>query len=219
LTFTVAGVSDQPVSVTVNRDLETLVTTLQGLVDDFNAAVDKAQKAGAYDANTETPGILQGEGALNTIESRLANMFLNTVYATAGLLRLSDVGIRSDSGGHFRFDEEAFRTAYNKDPEGVERFFTDPDHGVAVQMQAQIEQMTDSDGLIPQATATLDDRTELLQERVDQLNEQLDRKRARLTREFQAMEAALAALQSQQTALSSLAALANSATLTTSSST
>jgi flagellar hook-associated protein 2 len=210
LTLNATGVSDQPVTVSVNRDLDTLVTTLQGLVDDYNAAVDRVQEAGAYDAETETPGILQGEGTLNTIESRLSRMFINTIYAGGPFTRLSDVGIKSESGGHFTFDEEQFREAYQTDPEGIERFFTDSQFGVAVQIQTQINQITDTEGLIPQATATLDEHSDLLQERVTELNDQLDRKRARLTTEFQAMEAALAQLQSQQAALTSLAALADS---------
>ena len=207
LTFNATGVSDQPVTVSVNRDLDTLVTTLQGLVDDYNAAVDRVKKSGAYDAGTETPGILQGQGARNTIESRLSRMFVGPLYAGGPFTRLSDVGIKSESGGHFTFDEAKFRGAYQTDPEGIERFFTDSQYGVAVQIQTQINQITDTEGLIPRATATLDDRSELLQERVTEVNGQLDRKRARLVAEFQAMEAALAQLQSQQAALTSLADL------------
>jgi flagellar hook-associated protein 2 len=211
LTFNVNSVDDQPVTVSVNRDLDTLVTALKGLVDDFNTAVDRVRETGAYDAAKETPGILQGEGALYTIESRLSRMFTSTLYAGGAFTRLADVGIQTESGGHLSFDEEQFRAAYETDPEGIERFFTDTNYGVAVQIQKQIEQITDTDGLIPHATATLDGRTELLQERVTGLNEQLDRKRARLLREFQAMETALAQLQSQQTALSTLSSLADAA--------
>ncbi len=212
LTFTASGVDDQPVTVTVDRDLDTLVTTLEGLVDDFNSAVDRVREAGAYDAETETPGILQGEGTLYTIQSRLSRLFVGSIYAGGPFTRLSDVGIKSGSTGHFAFDEEAFRAAYASNPEAVERFFTDEQFGVAVQIKKQIEQITDTEGLIPHATATLAADTDLLRERVDQLNEQLDRKRARLVMEFQAMEVALSQLQSQQAALASLTALASMAT-------
>jgi flagellar hook-associated protein 2 len=212
LTFTASGVDEQPVTVTVGRDVDTLVTTLRGLVDDFNAALDRVKEAGAYDAETETPGILQGEGTLYTIESRLSRLFVGSVYAGGPFTRLADVGIKSGTGGHFTFDEEAFRAAYESNSEAVERLCTDEQFGVAVQIKKQIEQITETEGLIPRATATLADDTDLLQERVDQLNEQLDRKRARLVAEFQAMEAALAQLQSQQAALASLTALATTAT-------
>jgi flagellar hook-associated protein 2 len=215
LTFTANGVDDQPVTVNVDRDVESLVTALQGLVDDYNSAVDRVNEVGAYDAENQTPGILQGEGTLYTIESRLSRLFTGAVYAPGAFHRLSDVGIQSESGGHFTFDADKFRAAYESNPAGMERFFTDSQYGVAVQIQKQIEQLTDADGLIPQETATLTDNTDLLQERVTQMNEELDRKRARLLRDFQAMEASLAQLQSQQGALSNLAAMAQ--TYTTSS--
>ncbi len=210
LTFTAGNVADQPVTVSVARDLNSLVTALKGLVEGFNAALDRVKEAGAYNADTETRGVLQGEGTLRTIQGRLTRMFANTLYAGGQFTRLADVGIKTETGGQLSFDEEQFRAAYAAEPEALETFFTDADYGIATQIEQRIKQLTDTDGLISRATATLDDRTELLQARVTQLNEQLDRKRARLLRQFQAMEAALAQLQAQQATLSSLAALADS---------
>jgi len=204
LTFTANAVSDQAVTVTVGRDLKTLVTSLQGFVDDFNAALDAAKEAGAYDADTQTAAILQGEGTLYTVRSRLGRL-ATTTFVSGGLLhRLSDLGIKVSSGGKLSFDETAFRETYEADPAAVERFFTDETTGAAAQMKEALEAITGSEGLINRRADTLQSNSDLLQARVTQMNEQLERKRARLLTQFQAMETALAALQSQQAALASL---------------
>jgi flagellar hook-associated protein 2 len=210
LTITASAVDDRPVTVTINRDLDGLVAAVRGLVTDFNSAIDAVREAGAYDAENETPGVLQGEGSLYTLQSRLQGLVNNTVFASGPFTRLLQVGVTTESQGHLAFDEEEFRAAYATNPEALERFFTDEDFGIAVQIKTQIEQMTGADGLIPRATETMTTQTDLLQARVTGLNEQLDRKRARLLRQFQAMEVALSQLQSQSAALSSLSLLAES---------
>jgi len=209
LTLTINAVDDKPVTVVATRKIDTLLTALKGLVDDFNSAMERINKAGAYDAETQVAGPLQGEGTLRIIQSRLHRMFTGTVYAGGVLRRLSDVGITLESGNKLSFEEQKFRDVYQADPTAVERLFTDSEYGLAVQIKAQVEQMTDSGGLIDSQTKTLENRQELLNDRISELNEQLERKRARLLRQFQAMESALAQLQSQQTALSNLSSLAN----------
>lgn len=218
LTLTANAVSDTPVTVTVARDVTTLKDTLKGLIEAYNAAVDAVKSAGQYNETSETRGILQGEGTLRVVQSRLYDLFTAGVTVDGVFRRFAEYGIVAESGNHLRFDEEAFQAAYEADPEAVEQAFTATDNGLAVLLKERIKQLTDSGGLISQRTDALDERTDLLQERVDQLNERLDQKRARLLRQFQALEVALSQLQSQQTAVSNLSGLVSSF-LTRSSST
>jgi flagellar hook-associated protein 2 len=209
LTLTASGVDDDPVTITVSRELTTLTTALKGMVDDFNSAMDRVRQAGAYNATKEELGVLQGEGTLYTIQSRLFRMFTGAMGTGGTFKRLADLGIKTESGNRLQFDEEKFRRAYETDPEGVERFFTEASVGVSSQLKDEIEKITSTDGLIPQRTGALQNRADLLQDRVEQLNDLLERKRARLLHEFQAMESALSQMQAQQATLSSLATLAD----------
>ena len=207
LTINLTGVSDQPVTVTVSRDTESIVATLEGLVSDFNDAIGRLDELGGYDPETEKRGLLQGEGALLMIESRLFRLVTGTVPgATGAIQRLSQIGIKL-SEGKLTFDEEKFREKVEADPEAVTQFFTETVSGVANYMKEQLEAITGTDGLIERREGALENQTELLSDRVDQLNDLLARKQQRLLRQFQAMEEALAALQSQQASLASLFAL------------
>ncbi len=209
LTLTANSVSDEPVTVTVDRDLEALIKAIKGLVDDYNGAMGRIREAGDYDEETETRGVLMGESTLYSVEQRLYKLFSGSISSGTQFDRFSDLGVKTVSGGRLSFDEEKFREAYALDPQGVTDFFTAAEVGVAHVLKEQVEAITDSaDGLIARRDDSLGDQKEILQERVETLNERLERKRMRLLRDFQAMESALSMMQSQQNALSSLASMA-----------
>jgi flagellar hook-associated protein 2 len=204
LTIDLLDVSDEPVTVTVSRDVDTIVETLQGFVTSFNEAMGRIDELGGYDAETETRGILLGEGTLQFVERRLYRMVSTEAGSgAANIRRLHDVGIRVRDG-QLKFDEAEFRETLENHPEAVAEFFADEESGLAHLMKEQLEAITGTDGLIDRRGDTLERQKELFSDRVEQLNERLESKRARLTREFLNMEAALAELQSQQTALSDL---------------
>lgn len=204
VTLNLVGTSDQPVSVSVARDIDSVVSAVDGLVSGFNAAIDRIDELSSYDPDTQTAGILLGDGTLQMIERRLFRLVTGNVEgATGRFRRLSEVGVRLDNG-KLTFDETKFRDALANDPQAVTDFFTDPDHGVATALKEQIDAMTQADGLLDQRESALDRQKKALNDRVDALNELLSRKRDRLTRQFLAMESAVSQLQAQQAALSQL---------------
>ncbi len=207
LSVTVSAVDDQPVTVTIDRDVDGLVEALNSLVEDYNAAMDRIAEVGKYDAETETFGVLQGEGGLRTVERRLQRLFTGAIDAGGAFDRLSEIGLKPVTGNRLEFDEERFRELMAANPEALETFFAAEEVGVAARLRAEVDKLTGASGVISGQTDALDGRKELLQERVDTLNERLERKRARLLRQFQAMETALAQLQGQQASLANLAGL------------
>lgn len=202
LTLTLTGTSDSPVEVTVARDVDKLVESLKGLVSSFNAALDRISQLGRYDPETQTRGVLLGDGSLLTIESRLRRFA--TQRAEGQLSQLSQVGLRLE-GGRLVLDEQKLRDRMAEDPTAVSELFTDPQDGLAVWLESQTKAITGASGLIGRRTDALEQQRDSLKARVDQMNELLGLKRERLTRQFLAMEQALAQLQSQQSALSQLA--------------
>lgn len=209
VTLNLSGVSEQAVTVTVDRDTAAMVDTVKGLVSDFNSLLDRIKDLGAYDAESESRGPLQGDATLRTIESRLFRAVTGTLPGLSGnIRRLSQIGVRLDDKSRLALDEERFRQAYEDDPEAVTNFFTTAANGLAARMKSQLEALTQSDGMIPRRNKALENQKDLLSERVGQLNELLERRRTRLTRQFLAMEQALSGMQSQSAALGSIGALA-----------
>ena len=118
---------------------------------------------------------------------------------------MAQAGLSLGTGAELKFDEQAFRAAYAANPDGVVRFFTDTVHGVGTVLKNGLEKITDTSGLIPTRTASLDQQKQLLQDRVDRLNDLLSRKQARLQQQFQSLESSLTLLQSQQATLTNFA--------------
>lgn len=207
LTLTLGAPSDAPVTVTVTRSIGAARDALKGLVDAYNAAIDRVRQLGDFDPATERRGVLLGESTLRTVESRLARVATGAIPGASGAItRLSQVGVRL-SNGKLIFDETKFNEAYERDPQGVTEFFTKSDVGAAAVLKKNIEAITKPDGVITQRTDTLTSQARDLNERIVQLGVLLEGKRARLLRQFQAMESALAQLQSQQAALGQLASI------------
>jgi len=205
LTLALTGTSDQPVTVTVSRNVDALVETLKGLADAYNSIKDRLSQVNSYDAETQQQGVLFGDSLVQTIEQRLFRLFSGTVTgANTRFTRWNELGIGFGSGGRLQFDEQKFRNAYEAAPDEVAGFFTASDVGAAARAATQLQRITESGGLIRQRENALISQKEELNRRVESLNELLERKRQRLLRQFWAMEQALAQLQAQQQAITGL---------------
>jgi len=227
LTLNLLGTSQDPVEVTVGRDVETLVTDVKTFVKTFNDTLDSIDELTQYIPETEARGILLGDSTVRRIEDRLyqaVSAFVND--GDAALKSFMDVGLRVSSaslenpGPRLRLDEEKFREAFENDPEAVKALFArvttdDEDNVVKVGLAARLDDVietltTTAGGLLNIQDQRLQSKIDLYNERADDLQKLLDLKEARLYAQFQAMELALASLQAQQSSLAVLANLAAS---------
>ncbi|MBI5863301.1 MAG: flagellar filament capping protein FliD, partial [Planctomycetes bacterium] len=211
LSLTLSGVSDQPVTVTVSQDHAASKEALSGLVEDFNAAIDRIRELSGYDSETDERGILLGDSTTNNIESRLLRTMTGALPGGAGAIRRwGQIGI-SIKNGHLEFDEAKFDAAYERNPDGVIDLFTRAETGVAASLKKTLESLSESGtGMIARRTGALDSQSDDLKDRIAELNDLLDRKRERLMRQYQAMEQVLSQLQSQGSTLSQIASLSQS---------
>lgn len=199
---------DQPVTVTVTRDIDALVSDLQSFVSAFNSAISGIKGVTGFDPETETRGILLGDSTINRIKRRLVDVVTAAGPGVSSQYnRLSAVGISLGSGSTLEFDESRFREAYEQDPDAVDALFTTEESGFGALIEVEIDRLTDGDnGLIPTKERSLQDSENILTERIEQLGVLLDRRRNRLFAQFSATELALSQLQQQQNALLALSA-------------
>jgi flagellar hook-associated protein 2 len=189
--------------VTVEHDLDGMLSTLQGLVDDYNGLLDRIKQYSSYNSETQKAGVLFGESTLDTVKLRLNSALTGTVSG-GRYSRLSQLGVTLESGGKLSFDKQKFRDAYAADEDGVTQFFTTANAGLAVKFKEELDRMTGTGGLMDRRDQTLSDQKDALSARVDDLNDMLERKRQQLLTSFQRMEQALAQMQSQQASITSL---------------
>ena len=217
MNITVNGVSDKPVTLSVSRNIDNVVTQVNQFTQTFNDMIDKIKDLTKWDSTTNTGGLLLGDSTVREVETKVYNM-LDTVNPTAGRYRiLADVGITLGDGAKITFDEEKFRAAYANDPDSVQALFTATSSvvqngktttvttGLGYTIESVISTLTDpSNGIITQENQTLDERAQQFQDRITQLNATIDQKRTRLQTQFANLESVLANLQNQQKAISGI---------------
>lgn len=124
VTLNLNGVSKEPVSVNVARNVDNVVESANKFVENFNGLVTQLKEYTKFDSTTNTRGDLLGDPVAQSVESELYGI-LTTVGNETGKYRIaSDVGLRVGEGGMIEFDEQKFRDAYADDPDAVTTLFT-----------------------------------------------------------------------------------------------
>jgi len=211
------GAGNQPVTVSIRRDEDAIVSEIQNFVTRFNDVISTLDNLTSFDPETEARGILQGDSTARRVRSALLDLTTKSVPGLPSTLdRLSSIGVTLSGGTSLSLDEDKLRAALANDPQGVQQLFaqsTTDANGDVTQtglggiIQSQIDRLTDSDnGAIPLKEQSLQTSEDQLNGRIDQLQLLLDRRRERLTAQFNATELIIARLQSQQSALSGLGA-------------
>ncbi|HAI10595.1 MAG TPA: hypothetical protein DCM28_02750 [Phycisphaerales bacterium] len=223
VTINLKNASTSSVRLVVDRDNEAASEAVNKFVEDFNAVIEIINTYDAYDADTETRGILLGDSTLSRVSQALYSMVSSRNSDVSGIYNtLTQVGVKVGSGGTISFDSAKFTEALDTDRDSVEKLFslrtteTDEDtneitvtaSGFGYDFSQLLNRLTDTDGTVQSKLDTISNQLELNNDRIDNLNDLLDDKRLRLQTEFNAMELALAEMQSQSSALTTLASLA-----------
>jgi flagellar hook-associated protein 2 len=150
VTFTVAKETTSPVDITVASDTSKVKENMDAFVKAYNAVNQALNTITAYDKDTKTAGLLQGDSSAVTLQNTL-RMALQSVASGSGALKtLSDIGISTAKGtnplqptGDLEIDSTKLEAAL-KDPAALKAFFRGPEGGNA------------SDGVGTKIKATLD---------------------------------------------------------------
>ena len=206
VSVSVSEVGDTSASVDITRDNSRARDTLRSLVSSFNSYISTTDTLTKFDEDPTKRGILQGQGIVLRVTARLNNLINKTYFGTNDTLQgLSDLGIRTTSGGKLTFDEDVFNDVIEATPEAVQDFFRDENNGVAEQFETTLETLTDSfTGTFKNEVDGLQNSIDALEGRVEQIDELLAVRQERLLRQFIQMEEIIGQLQSQGNAMAAL---------------
>ncbi len=230
VTINLVKASDEAVTVTVKRDIETIADAVLNFATTFNDAIGRINEHDFFDVDTEERGVLLGDNTVSQVRDALHRLALGRPKGVETQYQfLSQVGLTLGKEGVLDFDRTKFLEAYETDPIAVENLFAAFEattvteetiaEGVTINPNKQVytklgigelfdqllERLTNSiDGTVTLADKVFEDQIELTEKRIEQFDERLDAKRQRLERQFAAMERALALLQGQSNALVSL---------------
>jgi flagellar hook-associated protein 2 len=232
VTLNLKSAGDDPVTVTITRDTESILAAVNQFVTTFNDVVGRLNQYDFFDVDTKKKGVLLGNSTTSNVRQALYRAVQGKATGVSSQYQyLFQVGIRVGNKGEISFDQTKFEQAYASDPEGVTNLFaafeasTSPSEeilpGVTVQRTEQnvttrgfgdifdslADDLTNSiDGMVTLAGNSFRDQIEFANKRVGEFDLRLESKRRRLESQFAAMEAALARLQGQSNSLISLAA-------------
>lgn len=206
------GISTAPVKIEVRRNNDALAQDLSAFVTAVNNVVSSVDSLSRYDAETQQRGVLNGDTTARRVRDRLLSLVTRSFPGgSATVTRLSQLGITLVSGSSLRFDEQKFRTEYEKDPAAVQAFFTTEATGFGKLLQDEIKGLTDAEsGTIALQEQSIRNSEDLLKGRIEQMEKLIDRRRQRLLAQFNATESLIASFQTQQSALSGLSLLSAS---------
>lgn len=124
LSITLAGVSDQPVTVSVAQNADSAVSQLQGFVKSFNSLTQNIADLTKFDTNTQKGGLLLGDATAQSINDSLFQAINTSVSGAGKYSLLAQVGVTISADNQLNFDETKFRNAYASDATSVQRLFT-----------------------------------------------------------------------------------------------
>lgn len=226
------AVEADPVTITISRDTDAMVTGVNVFVKAFNTAIDRIDTQTRYDVEAKKGAPLVGDSTAIELRSALFSMINNAGQNTTGRYkRLTEIGLKVGTGGDLQLDEDVFRQALQQDPASVESLFaartladdksitlsegvtvrnpnagtTFTSLGVMGQFEELVTRYIDStNGLLTGQSKALTDQIAVQNARIDSFNARLGDRRTILQRQFASMETAIQKMQSQQSALSSI---------------
>jgi len=124
-------------NVKISSNIDEMIEAIKKFVADYNQMISNLQNLIAYDKENETVGLFQGNSNFTMLSSRFSNAIFEVFesyrvekldrngnkYTENVLLNATDVGFSLDRNGMISFDEEKFKSTYEKDPDLTNRLF------------------------------------------------------------------------------------------------
>lgn len=194
------------VSVTLTPDQDAVVANVQKFVDAFNKLISTVKDDTKYDLDTKQGGPLLGNLDILLGEGRLSSD-VQTVVSGAGTFQtLAQVGITQKQDGTLKFDQTAFRDAWNKDSASVQSLFQLSGSGVAQLVNTETHRWLDAKGILDTSKSSWDARVKDLQDQIKTMSDFLQKREDMLRQQFLAMEDAMNKMKGQAQSLTALIA-------------
>lgn len=196
VTLNIAGSGDATLQVT--RDNDAINGGVHKFVDAYNNLVQILGGLAGYDADTQTAGILLGDSTVRSVQSQLRSALSGAVDNGGAFTVLSDVGVTLQLDGTLKVDDGKLNGAITNDLGALTQFFaggTKAD-GIADQLDTMVGNMTGSNGLIGNATDSLNESIKQLDDQYDRTQQQIDDTMAMYKQQFTQLDTMIAQMNS-----------------------
>jgi len=194
-------------TVTVSLDNSAIVESVQGFVDDFNAAISEIRGLSGND------GTLSGDNTIQSISSFLQSTIFNSVSGLSGKYSsLLDIGIStgdsfdSSATPQLKLNTDKFEAALRDGRVNLSSVFSNSDKtGIMDQLFSYLDEATGTSGFLNErvkSNGIIDQQIASLNSRIDDMEARSTQYETRLKKQFTQLEQLSAQYQSQSAALS-----------------
>ena len=195
-----------PVTITVERDKETVANALSDVVDSYNELMKNLDEALAVD------GALHSESTLKLMRNQLRNLMTSSDMGTTVFRNLDAIGISVDSASannistsnesiiDLTFDKDKFLEAYEADADAVKALLVGGDNnkGIFTQVETLLENALQSvTGYFAITEESYQRQITKWNDKITKENASIEKYRARLEKKFSSMDLLIAQMQQQ----------------------
>lgn len=196
---------DGETTLSVSQDTSGLVDAVKAFIDSYNEVITKVDEVTASGAD------LQRESTLRSFKDTIRNYAMSANTTNGGeYIALSQIGITaskadgsnvSSDSGKLEFDEEAFLSALEENPESVEALLAD-ENGILNQMESAVEvSLKAATGFFDVKQNTLDSEIKKTEEKITKQKEKISTYKTQLEKKFQIMEEMMTKMQQNYSSL------------------
>ncbi|NOX88671.1 MAG: flagellar filament capping protein FliD [Calditrichaeota bacterium] len=190
----------QPVTVSIDPNLENVKKDVQDFIDKYNEVIDFLKSKARINPDTYERGPLSDDYVYSGMIADLRNLVSEPVDSASSqnYKLLYSIGIEADRDGKLSIkDSEKFNQAVEANPAYVSDLFNSSD-GVAVKLTDYIDKFVKTGGTIDGSKKQIDSQIKNLEDRIDYMNDLLDKKEKQYFDEFTKIQQTMYVLQNQQ---------------------
>jgi flagellar hook-associated protein 2 len=210
VTALATNTSTTPVTVNVSSDTTTISNAIQKFVTDYSAAqtyITSQQSVTTAADGTVTPGTLTGDSTTNGLVTSLRALVgavANITGTSGSVASLTDLGFQSNGNDNTiaLSDSSTLTSMLTSHLKDVAALFSDPNKGLATQMNTYITNTIGANGSLPTRTADLSQQSTDIGTQITNLETKISNDMDQWNSEFTAMETAESQTNSELTYIS-----------------
>lgn len=193
VTLDLKATTTSAVDVAAGRDTAGAADAVEAMVTAANDVLATLRKHMSYDAETGRSGVLQGDAAARSLETRIRALLSDTA-GSGTIAHGSQVGISLTRTGSVEVDRSQLEQALGDDFDAVSTFMVD---GLGATLDTYLDSVEGSGGSIQRSRDAIDGRLRSYDDQIEAFETRLALRETALRREFTGLETALAKLQSE----------------------
>ncbi|GEK48169.1 flagellar hook-associated protein 2 [Bisbaumannia pacifica] len=192
-----ASAEGKTATVVIEQDSEALKEAVQEFVTAYNEMKSTVGRMTAVTGDVETAGELVGDRTVRTIQSRLSGD-LGDMVAGGDIELFSQMGISLTPKGRLEIDEAKLDEVIATNPQGLADFFAgdSEEAGMAGRLEATLDQVLDSEGILKRSIDSSEGRVERLEERFERTELRIEGTVERYRKQFAQLDAMMARMNS-----------------------